>query len=124
VSGADLADQIRALIVAHPAIRLSGAGHAGYIERYQAAGERNLGLETRGEAHRNLFVEAAAIRLWRLRDIRHETYFARDYGSRRPNSNLFHRDAFGDVDVVRFLVTDPWQAARILAEVAGEGAAQ
>jgi len=40
-----------------------------------------------------------------------------------PNHNLFGEQAFKNADLVRFKVTDLWQAARVLLEVAGEGAA-
>lgn len=115
-------DAIRALIVSHPLVRISSAGHVGYIERYRTSMDANLGLETRGKLHQNLFVEASAIRLLRLKDIPHERYFAVEYATNKPNSNLFHRDAFGDVDIVRFMLTDLWQAARIILEIAGTGA--
>jgi hypothetical protein len=103
----------------HPLTRISSAGHVGYIERYRTSSGSNLGLETRGKHHQNLFVEASAVRLLRLNDIRHERYFAVDYATNRPNSNLFHSESFGDVDIIRFMLSDLWQAVRVITEIAG-----
>lgn len=111
-----LRDAVRRVLHTHPDVRPSTAGHAGYIERYRTAKGAHIGLETRGERHQNLFVEAAAINLVRLADIPHEVYPAADFDRTRPNSNLFHIDAFRDVDIVRFKLSDLDQAERVLAD--------
>ena len=112
-----LRDAVRRLLQSHPGIRPSVAGHAGYIERYRTAKGSNIGLEARGERHQNMFVEADAVDLGRIGDIPHKAYLTADYERTRPNSNLFHLDAFGNVDIVRFKLTDLGQAERVLAEV-------
>ena len=117
MTASPLRDAVRRLLHAHPDVRPSTAGHAGYIERYRTAKGANIGLETRGERHQNLFVEAAAIDLGRIGDIPHEVYPAADFDRTRPNSNLFHIDAFRDVDIVRFKLSDLDQAKRVLADV-------
>jgi hypothetical protein len=112
-----LRDAVRRLLDAHPDVRPSTAGHAGYIERYRTTTDASIGLETRGERHQNLFVEAAAVDLARIGDIPHKVYPAADFDRTRPNSNLFHADAFRDVDIVRFKLVDLDQARRVLADV-------
>ncbi|URI14336.1 hypothetical protein [Brevundimonas albigilva] len=112
-----LRDAVRRLLHTHPDVHPSTAGHAGYVERYRTAKSSNIGLETRGERHQNLFVEAASVDLGRLVDIPHEVYPAADFDRTRPNSNLFHIDAFQDVDIVRFKLSDLDQAKRVLADV-------
>jgi len=122
VTGEDLRAAIRALLDSHPKIEPSRAGHVAHAERYRALNGANIGLEPKGARHQNLFVEAAAVRLSRLNDIEHQAYAAVDYAVTKPNHDLFHVDAFGKVDIMRFKVTDLWQAVRILSEVAGDGA--
>lgn len=118
MSASQLRDAVRRLILSDPDICPSAAGHAGYMERYRTGRGANIGLETRGERVQNLFVEAHRVDLGRLGDILHQRYFAADYGQSRPNSNLFHADAFRDVDIVRFKLTELDQAERVLAELA------
>lgn len=117
MTGSPLRDAVRRLLHTHPDVRPSTAGHAGYIERYRKAKGANIGLETRGERYQNLFVEASAVDLSRVGDIPHKVYLAADFDRTRPNSNLFHTDAFPDVDIVRFKLLDLDQAKRLLAEV-------
>ena len=112
-----LRDAVRRLIVAHPDIRPSAAGHASYIERYRTGRGANIGLETRGERHQNLFVEVARVDMCRIGDIPHKLYFAADFDTTKPNSNLFHVDAFRTVDIVRFKIADPSEAQRVIAEL-------
>jgi hypothetical protein len=122
VSGEDLRAAIRVLLDSHANIEPSRAGHVAHAERYRALNGANIGLEPKGARHQNLFVEARAIRLSRLNDIDHKAYAAADYAVSKPNHDLFHADAFGRVDIIRFKVSDLWQAVRILTEVAGDGA--
>lgn len=117
MTASPLRDAVRRLLQTHPDVHPSTAGHAGYIERYRTARGSNIGLETRGERHQNLFVEASAVDLGRVGDIRHTVYLAADFDRTRPNSNLFHSDAFRDVDIVRFKLTDLDHARRVLADV-------
>lgn len=117
MTASPLRDAVRRLLHTHPDVRPSTAGHAGYIERYRTTKGLNIGLETRGERHQNLFVEASAVDLGRVGDIPHEVYPAADFDRRRPNSNLFHIDAFRYVDIVRFKLSDVDQAHRVLTDV-------
>jgi hypothetical protein len=117
MTASPLRNAARRLLDTHPDVRASTAGHAGYIERYRTAKGSNIGLETRGEQHQNLFVEAAVVDLGRVGDIPHKVYLAADFDRSRPNSNLFHTDAFRDVDIVRFKLTELDQVRRVLADV-------
>ena len=114
-----LREAIRALLQSHPAINPSKAGHAAHAERYRTADGANIGFEPERVRHQNLYVEASAIRLVRLSDIPHQRYFAADFGTSKPNHNLFHPDAFGPVDIVRFEIRSLWNAVRVIVEVAG-----
>lgn len=67
--------------------------------------------------HQNLYVETHHVDLSVLGDIPHEPYLAADYGRTKPNHNLFHIDAFREVDIVRFKLTELDQAKRVLAEL-------
>lgn len=118
----DLRAAIRALLDSHPEIEPSRAGHVAHAERYRVRNGANIGLETKGARHQNLFVEAGAVSLSRLKDIDHQAYAAADYAVSKPNHDLFHADAFGRVDIIRFKVSNLWEAVRILTEVAGDGA--
>lgn len=117
MSKSSLRDAVRRLIVAHPDIRPSVAGHATYIERYRTGRGANIGLETRGIRQQNLYVETHNVDMGRIGDILHQRYLAADYGWAKPNHNLFHIDAFREVDIVRFKLTELGQAERVLAEV-------
>lgn len=117
MTASPLRDAVRRLLHTHPDVRPSTAGHAGYVERYRTAKGSNIGLETRGERHQNLFVEAAVVDLSQVGDIPHTVYLAAEFDRTRPNSNLFHIDAFRDVDIVRFKLSDLDQAKRVLADV-------
>lgn len=117
MSKSALREAVRGLIVADPDIKPSLAGPAPYMERYRTALGVNIGLETRGVRHQNLFVEARRVDLARVGDIPHKLYLAADFDRNKPNSNLFHVDAFGDADVVRFKLSDTEQAERVLAEL-------
>lgn len=110
------------MLASHPAIKPSAAGHVAHAERYRAANGANIGLEPRGGSHLNIFVERHAVRVARLHDIPHQLYLAAHFQDTKPNHDLFHREAFGEVDIARFKVTTLWQAARIIVEVAGMGA--
>lgn len=117
MSESALREAVRSLIVGDPDIRPSLAGHAHYIERYRSALGANIGLETRGVRHQNLFVEARRVDLALIGDIPHKLYLAADFDRAKPNSNLFHADAFGAADVVRFKLSETEQAKRVLAEL-------
>lgn len=116
-----LREGIRALLNSHPAVAPSRAGHTVHLERYRTAGGANIGFEPERIRHQNLYVEASAVRLGSLSDIRHQLYWTANYQTSRPNHHLFHKDAFGEVDIIRFEICDLWQSARVIAEVAGLG---
>ena len=119
MKGEALRTAIRALLESHPNVEPSKAGHVAHAERYRAADGANIGLETRGEGHQNIFVEARAVRVSRLADIRHKEYAAADFRVSKPSHDLFHAEAFSNADIVRFAVTNLWQAVRVVHEVAG-----
>lgn len=117
MSKSALREAVRSLIVADPDIQPSAAGHTGYIERYRTHCGANIGLETNGKRHQNLYVEGARVDLTIVGDIPHQRYLATDFDRAKPNSNLFHAEAFGQADVIRFKLSEPQQAQRVLAEL-------
>lgn len=117
MSKSALREAVRGLIVADPDIQPSAAGHTGYMERYRTLCAANIGLEASGKRHQNLYVEVARVDLTLVGDIPHQLYLATDFERAKPNSNLFHADAFGEADVVRFKLSEPKQAERVLAEL-------
>jgi hypothetical protein len=119
VTGEALRGAIRALLTSHPEISPSKAGHNVHAERYRTSDGANVGFEPERTRHQNLFVEARAVRLSRLADIPHHFYSSTDFGVSKPNHNLFHPEAFGMADIVRFEIRELWQAVRVIAEVAG-----
>jgi hypothetical protein len=119
VTGEKLSEAIRALLASHPGIFPSNAGHNVHAERYRTNGGANIGFEPERIRHQNLYVEMAAVRLSRLFDITHQQYPVANFETTKPNHNLFHPDAFGNVDIIRFEIHELWQAVRIIAEVAG-----
>ena len=119
MSGEELCEALRALLESHPNLVRSKAGHVAHAERRRTLDEDNIGFEPERTRHQNLYVEARSVRLTQLSGIKHQRYFAKDYGTTRPNHNLFHKDAFGDVDIIRFEINALWEAVRVVAEVAG-----
>ncbi|RKQ70358.1 hypothetical protein [Oceanibaculum indicum] len=123
MTGEELRDAIRAMLESHPGISVSSAGHVTHAERYVTLAGAPVGFEPKRVEFQNLWVRSDSIRLTRLRDIDHVCYRAENFSESTPNHNLFGEKAFKNADLVRFKVTDLWQAARVLLEVAGEGAA-
>lgn len=122
MSAEELRNAIRALLISHPAISISGAGHAAHAERYLTREGNPIGFEPDRVEHQNLWVTANSVRLHVLRDLDFVEYDKAKFSDSKPNHNLFGEAAFKDADLVRFKVTSLWQAARVILEVAGSGA--
>lgn len=120
----ELRTAIRALFASHPYISVSANGHATHAERYIASNGAPIGFEPERVRFQNLWVRGDSIRLNWLSDISHVAYDHRTFPNSKPNHNLFGEEAFKGADLIRFQVTDLWQAVRIVAEVSGVGAAQ
>lgn len=119
----ELRNAIRALLASHPAISVSPAGHTAHTERYLTAKGQPIGLEPDRVRHQNLWVRADSIRVHVLGDLESVAYEKSKFPESKPNHNLFREPAFTDCDLIRFMVTDLWQAVRVIREVAGDGGA-
>lgn len=122
MTGEDLRDAIRALLATHPDINVSPVGHAPHAERYLTSGGLPIGFEPERVRFQNLWVRADSVRLHILKDLDQVFYRHAEFVASKPNHNLFGEPAFKDCDLVRFKVTDLWQAVRVVQEVAGSGA--
>jgi hypothetical protein len=116
----ELREAVLALMESHPDIEPSAAGHVQYAYRYVSAGGP-LAVEPRKGKFQNLWVRADAVRLSRFGDIDKKVYFAANFGRSRPNHDLFTEPTFREADLVCMKVTNVWQAARVIHEVAGDG---
>lgn len=122
MKGEELRQAVRALLKSHPDIAVSSAGHATHAERYETKSGLPIGFEPERIRFQNLWVRANSVRRHMLKDIEQVYYDHGDFGHSKPNHNLFCEGAFSDSDdLIRFQVTDLWQAVRVIREVAGDG---
>ena len=121
MTGEELRAAVRALLMSHPRIGVSAAGHATHVERYITSDGAPIGLEPRTVRFQNLWTRADAVRALRLADIESRFYPHADFDTSKPNHNLFGEPAFKDADLICFKVTELWHAVRVVAEIAGSG---
>lgn len=117
--GHELRAAILALLDSHPAISVSGEGHAKHALRYVSSDGAPVGFEPRTVRFQNLWVRADAVRRHRLTDIDSRHYAHADFHASKPNHDLFGEPRFKDTDLICFKVTNLWQAVRVISEVAG-----
>lgn len=118
-----LREEIRSLLRTHPDLRKLDKprihdADTEYAERYSFGEARGIVHEARPKTQQNLWVQADAIRLDRLVDIRHDPKY-RDPKQGR-NSNLdpsFAREE----PLIKFMPATAWEAARIIMEAVGDG---
>lgn len=120
MTGEELRQAIRALLDSHPGVAASKAGHATHAERYLTRDGLPIGFEPERVRFQNLWVRADSVRRHTLKDIEQVFYDHHEFDRSKPNHNLFGENAFKDCDLIRFQVTDLWQAVRVIREVAGE----
>jgi len=117
----ELRQAVRSLLHDHPSISVSEFGHAEHAERYITVNGQPIGFEPARVRFQNLWVRADSVRLWNLKDIDHEDYDHTTFDISKPNHNLFGEPAFKDVDLIRFKITNLWQAVRVVVEIAETG---
>jgi hypothetical protein len=116
-----LKDIVRRLIMSHPSISESTFGHAAHAERFITAKGAPLALEPKRTRFENLWVRADSVDTTRLSDIE-QTYFdCAQFSESKPNHDLYGEHAFKETDLIRYRIHSPWQAVRVIAEVAGDG---
>lgn len=121
--GEELRKATRALLESHPGIVVSQAGHVAHAERYLTQHGLPIGFEPERVRFQNLWVRADSVRRHMLKDIDQVFYDHREFDKSKPNHDLFGENAFKECDLICFQVTDLWQAARVIREVAGEAGA-
>lgn len=122
VRGRKLTPAIRSLLETHPGIAKSRAGHTEHSFRYiTRKGAWPIGLEPDRVRFQNLWVRADSVDLSVVDDIAHETYDHDLFDITKPNHSLFGEKRFKNADLIRFKVTELWQAVRVILDVAGEG---
>jgi hypothetical protein len=121
MSPPSLGSIVRGLIASHPNVSVSVFGHAEHAERFITKKGAPLGFEPRRVRFQNLWVRADSVDLSRLSDIEQKYFDHTTFTESKPNHDLYGEHAFKDADLIRFKITTPWQAARVIAEVAGDG---
>lgn len=123
MTGEELGEAVKALIESHPRVSVSPKNHAKHADRYLTADGAPIGREPGRVRFQNLWVRADSVNRRRLRDLEEpDSYFDHTtFATSKPNHDLFGEPAFKDCDLIRYRVRDLWQAARIIAEVAGDG---
>lgn len=67
----------------------------------------------------NIWVRADSVRRHVLRDCEDAFFDHATFDQSKPNHNLFREPGFKNTDLIRYQPKDLWEAARIVAEVAG-----
>lgn len=119
MNGKDLREAVFELLDTHPSVSKTAAHEHAHL--YRTTSGRVIGLEPNMVRFQNLWVASADISTAHLQGIDGKKYFAVDYGSSRPNHNLFGVGGFGDIDLTCFKLTELWQAVRVILAVAGDG---
>jgi hypothetical protein len=119
VKGEELVAAVTALLEAHPAIGQSGGRHPAHCNLYVTQAGLPLATEPQRKAVANIWVRADSVRRTRLADCKHVYFDHTTFSDRKPNHNLFREPGFRDADLIRYKPRDLWEAARVIAEVAG-----
>ncbi len=67
----------------------------------------------------NIWVRADSVRRNLLRDCEDAYFDHSTFDQSKPNHNLFREPGFKNTDLIRYQPKNLWEAARIIAEVAG-----
>jgi hypothetical protein len=121
VKGEAFVAAVTALVEAHPAIRQSGDRHPAHCNLYVTSTGIPLATEPQRSRVANIWVRADSVRRARLADCEDVYFDHATFDVSKPNHNLFREPGFKGVDLIRYQPKDLWQAARIVAEVAGLG---
>lgn len=122
MTGKDFVAAVTAMVEAHPAIGQSGDRHPAHCNLYVTRCGLPVATEPQRKTVANIWVRADSVRRTRLVDCDHTYFDHSTFEDSRPNHNLFRESGFKDTDLIRYQSKDLWQAARVLAEVAGMAA--
>jgi hypothetical protein len=114
-------DVVRSMIESHPNISISRVGHVTHAYRYLADNGAPIGLEPERVKWQVIWARRDSVDLSNFKGVSFDEYSAANFHLSKPNHNLFGEDAFKDADLVAFKVRTPWEAARVILEVAGSG---
>lgn len=112
---------VQQLLAHHPTLRPSDKGHTDKLVRYVAANEEPIAFDKQDGRGCNLWVRQDAVNLRQLRGIAREPYDKSKTSKDGRHSNLDTEERFRGQDVFAFTVKDPWEAVRVILDVAGDG---
>jgi hypothetical protein len=115
-----LRELVRHLLRSHPRIEPFAGDHTTHLERYRTLSGQPIGHGFEPTTYQNIWVRAEAVPLHALEIIRHDPYDHRSFGESKPNHHLFGIPEFNGVDLICFRVKRPWEAVRVIGELAGE----
>lgn len=119
MNGESLVAAVTAMVEAHPSITQSGDRHPAHCHLYVTKNGIPMATEPLRKTVANIWVRADSVRRHLLRDCE-DTYFDNStFNQSKPNHNLFREPGFKNTDLIRYRPKDLWEAARIIAEVAG-----
>lgn len=119
MTGDEFVKAVTAMVESHPAINQSGHQHPTHCNLYVTDGGQPIATEPQRKTVANIWVRADSIRRQLLADCEDAYFDHTRFDASKPNHNLFREPGFKDVDLIRYQPKDLWQAARVIAEVAG-----
>jgi len=119
VNGEAFVSAVTAMVEAHPAINQSGDRHPAHCNLYITQCGLPVATEPQRKRIANIWVRADSVRRRRLIDCEHTFFDHTKFEDSKPNHNLFREPGFKDTDLIRYQPKDLWEAARVIAEVAG-----
>lgn len=112
---------VQQLLAHHPGLRRSDEGHTKKLVRYVAANDEPIAFDIQDGRGCNLWVRQDAVNLRQLQGITREPYDKSKTSKDGRHSNLDTEERFRGHDVFAFTVRDPWEAVRVIIDVAGDG---
>lgn len=110
---------VTAMVEAHPAINQSGDRHPAHCNLYVTQRGLPVATEPQRKTVANIWVRADSVRRAHLADCEGVYFDHTTFEDGKPNHNLFREPGFKDTDLIRYQPKSLWEAARIIAEVAG-----
>ncbi|WP_156025924.1 hypothetical protein [Sphingomonas phyllosphaerae] len=110
---------VTAMVEAHPSIWPSGDRHPAHCHLYVTKSGIPMATEPQRKTVANIWVRADSVRRNLLRDCEDAYFDHSTFDQSKPNHNLFREPGFKNTDLIRYQPKNLWEAARIIAEVAG-----
>lgn len=119
MNGESFVAAVTAMVEAHPAVGPSGDRHPAHCHLYVTHSGIPMATEPQRKTVANIWVRADSVRRHLLRDCEDAYFDHSTFDQSKPNHNLFREPGFKNTDLIRYQPKDLWEAARIIAEVAG-----